>query len=77
MVSGKEQQIVLAKGGAQCRKRIVELAECALEPGHVAAMAVQSVEIYKVGEQQPTLLSFDPFADQTDAFGVVCRMARS
>src|SRR3954463_11246236 len=76
VVGSYEQQIVLAESGAQRWKRFIELTECTLETGHITAVAVQSVEIYKVGEQQPTLLPLDPFPDQTDAFGIVGGVAR-
>ena len=55
VVGGDEEQIVLAKRRSDRRKCVVELPECSLETGHVVPMTVQRVEIYQVGEEQPTL----------------------
>src|SRR5674476_1063951 len=77
MIGGNEQEIVLTEAGANGRQCVVELAQGAHEPGHIATMAVQSVEIYKVGKEQPTLGSGEPLENGLNALSVVSRVPGS
>src|SRR5262249_40102292 len=76
VVGGDEQQVVLPQCGHQSWKRRVKVAQRLIEPRSVVPVPELLVEIYKVGEQQPTLGAGQPSGDGVDAVGVVARVAR-
>src|SRR5438093_9844858 len=70
VVGRDEQQIVLPQRGKKRRKRGVELTQRLVEPRSVVSVPKLLVEIYKVGEQQPTRCVRKPLADRDDPIGV-------
>src|SRR5258707_6660651 len=70
-------QIAIVRGGANQRERTVELAQRTRKTGHVTPVAIQRVEIYKVGKQQPTLRLLEPRENCLDALLVVRSVTRA
>src|SRR6185312_6626144 len=75
VVGGDKQQIFLAKGTPERRKRRVEFPQRSKKARYVVPVAVKLVEIYKVGEEKPGIRrTSEPLLDQTNSFGVSRRV---
>src|SRR6185437_15802297 len=75
VVGGDKQQIFLAKGTPERRKRRVEFPQRSKKARYVVPVAVKLVEIYKVGEEKPGIgRTSEPLLDQTNSFSVSRRV---
>src|SRR5690606_36221275 len=67
VIGGQDEQIVLSKCIEPVRNGGVGLAQRSMKASRIVPVAVRLVEIYQVGEQEPTRSLAEPSADLADA----------